>query len=220
MEKKPREQPSRPVKPQKRTDGILLPVLIAAVAGFACFLIVLGVGGMVLPTQTAANPTASPSNRGTLPTQRPSTAPGQTKEPGTQEPSNPPVEPTKDPPNTKPPAQTKPPEATQTRAPATQDPGPIISVQPTVPTSPPAQQTQRPAQTGSQGGGSGTVANGDGTYTHDFSGGRMLGTINSDKYHCYDCRAAKTIPPENCVWYNSENDAIAASRSRCGICWR
>ena len=194
MEKKPQEQPSRPVKPQKRNDGILLPVLIAAVAGFACFLIVLGVGGMVLPTQTAENPAASPSNRGKLPTEAP--------------------------PNNKPPAQTKPPEATQTRAPATQDPGPIISVQPTVPTSPPAQQTQRPAQTGSQGGGSGTVANGDGTYTHDFSGGRMLGTINSDKYHCYDCRAAKTIPPENCVWYNSENDAIAASRSRCGICWR
>lgn len=239
MEKKPQEQPSRPVKPQKRNDGILLPVLIAAVAGFACFLIVLGVGGMALPTQTAANSTASPSNRGTLPTQKPSsavttTAPAKTDAPeetvrATQGPSDAPVEPTEAPANTQaPPAQTNPTEATktptqpvQTRQPTAQNPGPVVSVQPTVPTAPPAQQAQTPAQPSNSGNsGNGTTANGDGTYTHDFSGGRMLGTINSDKYHRYDCRAAKTIPPENCVWYNSENDAIAASRSRCGICWR
>lgn len=160
MAKKPQEQeqPPRPVKPAKEGGGLLFPILIAAIAGFACFLVVLGVGGMV--SQTASTPTAPPSNRGTLPTQRPSATPVQTKGPIpektdapeetaqiTRDPSTPPVEPTE----AQPPAQTNPPEATQT--PATQNPDPAVSVRPTTPTTPPAKQTPPPAQPSNSGGG-------------------------------------------------------------------
>ena len=250
---KPQEQgpQAAPKKPPKGNGGILLPVLFAAIVGFACFLIILGVGGMVSEhnAQTADAPSAQPSSPEALPTQRPTNAPTQdtvgseepvppdeTDEPTATDPpqdlpSNPAVQ-TQAPTSTRaPPAQTNPPAATQapaqpvqTRAPTAQNPGPVVSIQPTAPTAPPVQQTQRPAQqtqapaqTGNQGGEGGNQS----TYSRDNGvAGTFLGTVNSDKYHSGNCSAARRIPPENEVWYNSEAEARAAGRDRCGICWR
>lgn len=53
----------------------------------------------------------------------------------------------------------------------------------------------------------------------NWSSGAYLGSTESDKYHDYECRAAKKILPENEVWFSSETDAQAAGYSRCGICW-
>lgn len=172
---KDQKQPSGPAKPTKKEDRLLVPVLIAALSGFACFLIVLGIGGMVGThnAQTAAVESVQPSQRGAVPTQRPAPTPTmepaaeesnaqvETNEPVTtepqQEPSNPPAEPTKAPTNTQPPqAQTNPPAATQkptkpvqTQPPTAQTPGPVIPIQPTTPTASP---TQTPSQSGNQGG--------------------------------------------------------------------
>lgn len=218
---------------EKKDGGILLPILYALLGGVGGFLVVLfigiGIGAFNTQGQVAAQPSAQPSYRGTLPTQKPTRDPVQTPAPEetdgpvetepdaqTREPSNPPAEPTKAPESTQTPSrQTSPPVSTRapSRPAQTQNPGPVVSINPTT-------QPVRPTQAPAQSGGAGTIQNNDGTYTHDFSGGRMLGTINSDKYHCGDCRAAKTIPPENCVWYNSEDEAKADGRSRCGICWR
>ena len=78
---KPQEQgpQAAPKKPPKGNGGILLPVLFAAIVGFACFLIILGVGGMVSEhnAQTADAPSAQPSSLEALPTQRPTNAPTQ-----------------------------------------------------------------------------------------------------------------------------------------------
>lgn len=54
----------------------------------------------------------------------------------------------------------------------------------------------------------------------NWSSGAYLGSTESDKYHDYECRAAKKILPENEIWFSSEEDAQAAGYSRCGICWR
>lgn len=67
---------------------------------------------------------------------------------------------------------------------------------------------------------SATTKKSDGTYQHDFSGGRILGTKESNKYHNSDCIGARKIPPENEVWYNSVSDAVAAGRESCGSCYR
>lgn len=69
-------------------------------------------------------------------------------------------------------------------------------------------------------GNSATTKKSDGTYQHDFSGGRILGTKESNKYHNSDCIGARKIPPENEVWYNSVSDAVAAGRESCGSCYR
>lgn len=53
----------------------------------------------------------------------------------------------------------------------------------------------------------------------NWSNGSYLGSSESDKYHDYECRAAKKILPENEVWFYSEEVAQAAGYSRCGICW-
>lgn len=53
----------------------------------------------------------------------------------------------------------------------------------------------------------------------NWSSGAYLGSTESDKYHDYECRAAKKILPENEVWFFSESEAQAAGYSRCGICW-
>lgn len=49
--------------------------------------------------------------------------------------------------------------------------------------------------------------------------GSYLGSIESDKYHDHECRAAKKILPENEIWFASEDEAKASGYSRCGICW-
>lgn len=53
----------------------------------------------------------------------------------------------------------------------------------------------------------------------NWANGAYLGSSESDKYHDYECRAAKNILLENEVWFNSEEQAQAAGYSRCGICW-
>lgn len=182
---------------EEEGGGLLVPILYAALGGIGGFLVILfigvGIGAFDAQGKTAGQPSAQPSYRGTLPTQRPTQEPVQTL--GLEQ--------------TDSPAETE--LYSQTQAPSNPPVDPTDATQ-----APTALPTQAPEQSGSAG----TVRNNDGTYTHDFSGGRMLGTVNSDKYHYYDCRAAKTIPPENCVWYNSEDEAKADGRSRCGICWR
>lgn len=63
----------------------------------------------------------------------------------------------------------------------------------------------------------------NGSYTHDFSGGRVLITKASNNkgnpvYHIKDCVSAQKIPPENESWYESAEAAKAAGRSLCGNC--
>lgn len=230
-------------KKKRLLDGTDIALaILAALGGSVLFMTaVLVAGSIMFPDSgkrvTAEAPSAQPSYRGTLPSRAPTQAP--TPEAvesivpdvtDAPESAQTPSEAVHDAPepansqasaqnNTPSPAASKAPAPTTTRAPtparapAAQNPGPVVSINPTAP---PTRQTQAPAQSGNAG----TIRNNDGTYTHDFSGGKMLGTINSDKYHYYDCRAAKTIPPENCVWYNSEEEAKADDRSRCGICWR
>ena len=53
----------------------------------------------------------------------------------------------------------------------------------------------------------------------NWPSGSYLGSTESDKYHDYECRAAKTILSENEVWFSSEEAAKSAGYSRCGICW-
>lgn len=194
--------------------------ILAALGGSVLFVTIVAVAGSIMSqdsvrSTTAEATSAQPSYYGTLPSRAPTQPP--TPEPvesigpndmDTPEPAQTPPEAT---PDTLAPAPSRAP--TPAGATTAQNTGPVVSIGPTAP---PARQTQAPVQTG----GTGTVRNNDDTYTHDFSNGRMLGTVNSDKYHYRDCRAAKTIPPENCVWYDSEDEAKADGRSRCGICWR
>lgn len=47
---------------------------------------------------------------------------------------------------------------------------------------------------------------------------KYVGSTESDKYHSPGCRAAKTILPENEIWFASKEEAIAAGYGSCGIC--
>lgn len=63
--------------------------------------------------------------------------------------------------------------------------------------------------------------NADGKERRDnWQSGYYLGSLESDKYHDFECRAAANILLENEVWFESEEAARAAGYSRCGICWR
>lgn len=53
----------------------------------------------------------------------------------------------------------------------------------------------------------------------NWENGYYLGSSESDKYHDYECRAAKKILPKNEVWFDSEDQAKSRGYSRCGICW-
>ena len=172
--------------------GILITLLSAA--SIACFVL----GGIAHSNghKETADRTPAATARGTLPSKSPEKTPA----PATAEPSaglsgesEQPEEPIQqeDTPAEKPTQaseQTEEPEATtnQTDFPS---------------------QTQEPVQLGGT-----TVSNGDGTYTHDFSGGRVLITTESNNsgnpvYHTRDCSAAKKIKPENVYWYDSAEDA-------------
>lgn len=52
-----------------------------------------------------------------------------------------------------------------------------------------------------------------------WASGDYMASAQSDKYHDYECRAAKNILPGNEIWFHSEEEAQAAGYSRCGICW-
>lgn len=228
-------------KPGLTGGDILIAVLIALAGGTAAFLVILIAGSLLAPdfgkSPTADQPPAvSRPIRGTLPSSAPASAPTPAPEPTEppEEPSNEPepeqtaepaqqtAEPTAKPTQAPPPAQTRAPAPTPTKTPAAapsrtpaQNPGPVVSINPTVP---PVRQTQAPTQSGG-----GTTSNGNGTYTHDFSGGRVLYTTQSNNnndpvYHTRDCRAARIIPPENTAWYASAQAAINDGRRLCGFC--
>lgn len=62
--------------------------------------------------------------------------------------------------------------------------------------------------------------NSDGKERRDsWASGDYMASAESDKYHDYECWAAKNILPGNEVWFHSEEEAKAAGYSRCGICW-
>lgn len=229
-------------KPGHSGGDTLIAVLIALICGTSAFLVFLLGGSFIAQrlenSQAVDQPpaasqdvrTASPSNAPSSapssvpspepvlesdnpeepseePSNEPDPEPAQTAEP-VQESEPPAAEPSQAPAQTQAPASTPTPTRTPT-APTTpsQNPAPAVSIQP-------VQNTTAPIQSGNAG----TTLNSNGTYTHDFSGGHVLGTVNSDKYHTYDCSAAKKIPPENEVWYDSAADARADGRDLCGIC--
>lgn len=79
----------------------------------------------------------------------------------------------------------------------------------------PKPQTQKPADEKPQ-----KNTNSAGKERRDnWSSGAYLGSTESDKYHDYECRAAKKILAENEIWFSSEDQAKDAGYSRCGICW-
>lgn len=223
-------------------EDVLVGIMISVASGAAVFFLALGVVGFASGRQETMEQPPAPSHtaRVTLPssnpepTQKPvveslepSTEPEQNTEPVQQtevpkeQPTQAPAT-TQDPAQTQTPTQTQAPTATKTPAP-TKNPGPIVSISPTMP---PAQQTKAPQQSSGQGGnGAWDTSNGDGTYTHDFSGGRVLATTQSNNggnpvYHIKDCQAARKIPPENVCWYDSAQAAINDGRNLCGYCGR
>ena len=46
--------------------------------------------------------------------------------------------------------------------------------------------------------------------------GKLVGSVNSDKYHWPECQWAQRIAEENKIWFNSEAEAQAAGYQRCG----
>lgn len=45
---------------------------------------------------------------------------------------------------------------------------------------------------------------------------KLVGSINSSKYHWPECPWAKKIAPENQIWFDSEAEAQAAGYTPCG----
>lgn len=177
-----------------------------------------GATGISTPVNTPAEPAASPEE---------TSAPEPTQEPPEATPDVP--APTQGPQDSAPasdtagdsadsPAPSREPTQTSGGTP-TQDLGPAVSAPPT------AQVTEPPAQAPAQSGNAGTVQNSDGTYSHDFSGGRVLITTQSSNsndpvYHTQDCQAARKIPPENEGWFDSAQAAVDDGRRLCGYCGR
>ena len=79
---------------------------------------------------------------------------------------------------------------------------------------PPAASANPEGQTGGQGNGNSE------TVAHDFSNGKLLGSKESDKYHCEDCIAAQKILPQNEIWFDSVDNAVANNYKPCGICYK
>lgn len=227
--------------PHRLTATDIALAVLAALGGAIAFMtIALVAGSLLFPESwerpTVEAPSAQPSYHGTLPSKAPTSTPtpSPTEPPGepssesapeqtvdpvpqTPNPAAPPSQaPQTQPPQTQAPVQTRAPAPTPapTRAPTVpvQTPAPVVTV-------PPVQNTPAPTQAGNAG----TTQNGDGTYTHDFSGGRVLATRESNNnndpvYHTKDCRSAKRIPPENELWYSSAQAAQNDGRRLCGIC--
>lgn len=54
--------------------------------------------------------------------------------------------------------------------------------------------------------------------TSNTKGGQIIASKNSTKYHLPWCSGAKSIKPENRVYFTSEAEAIASGRSKAGNC--
>lgn len=229
--------------PHRLTATDIALAVLAALGGAIAFMtIALVAGSLLFPEswgrKTAEEPSARPSYHGTLPSKAPTSTPAPSHTEPPEEPSSEPTpEETEEPVRQTTEPTATPSQAPQTQAPAAQTqapvqtraptPTPTPTRAPTVPvqtpapvvTVPPVQNTPVPTQTGNAG----TIQNGDGTYTHDFSGGRVLATRESNNnndpvYHTKDCRSAKRIPPENELWYSSAQAAQNDGRRLCGIC--
>lgn len=202
-------------------DSIIFPILYAALGGIGGFLVMLFVGVLIgafdVPAQTAAVPAAVPYTQSTF---QGVSQPGEQKQSGT---------PTQN--HTEDIAQREEPgQEPETQETGTEEPPPESSAQSPEPVEQPPEQNKPPASSNvpadtapTQAGG--TISNRDGTYTHDFSGGRVLATAESSNgndlvYHIKDCGAAKKIPPGNEIWYASEDAAKADGRRLCGNCGR
>lgn len=55
------------------------------------------------------------------------------------------------------------------------------------------------------------------TYQGDYEG-KVLGSVNSDKYHLPDCPGAKQISEKNIIWFDSIEDAEKAGYKPAGNC--
>jgi len=216
-------------------NGILLPILYALLAAIGGFTLVMLIGIAITilngPPQSAT--AAVPSQAVTRPEGITQSSYQYFKEKAAEEAANlPPVqtegpsaEPSEglfpDPEQSAPPApvQSTEPTPAPTRSPSTAPSGvPVQTTSPVVPSTRPVQQP--PTQSGNQSGG-GSQA----THIHDFSGGRVLATTESNNkndpvYHIKDCTSAQKILPENAYWYDSAQAAIDAGRRLCGNCAR
>jgi len=56
------------------------------------------------------------------------------------------------------------------------------------------------------------------TTTTAATGGRFVGSLESDKYHYPSCRWADKILPENAIWFSSSEEARSAGYVPCGVC--
>ncbi|NLD46481.1 MAG: MBL fold metallo-hydrolase [Clostridiaceae bacterium] len=54
--------------------------------------------------------------------------------------------------------------------------------------------------------------------TPSIGTGKYVGSIKSDKYHLPSCRYAQSIAPENQIWFDTEEEALAAGYTPCGVC--
>lgn len=72
-----------------------------------------------------------------------------------------------------------------------------------------------PAQTAGAGGSQSTK-----TFSRDnWPAGKVLGSVDSDKYHNSNCRGAQRILPENEIWFDSVQAAQSAGYTPCGYCY-
>jgi len=55
------------------------------------------------------------------------------------------------------------------------------------------------------------------TYQGDYTG-KVLGSVNSDKYHLPDCPGAKQISEKNIIWFDSIEAAKKAGYKPAGNC--
>ena len=54
------------------------------------------------------------------------------------------------------------------------------------------------------------------TEPREMAEGKIIGSVNSDKYHWPNCPHAQKISPENQIWFSSEKEAQAAGYKPCG----
>lgn len=184
-------------------SDIALSTLSAAAGGLGIFIVLLIVGALLFPD--ALNPqsseAASVPSRTVVQSQSPESVQSETEPAEAAEtPSESVSEPQEEQPS-------------DTQEPETNGPEPSES----------SSSSTAPSQNQASSTPTATTRNSDGTYTHDFSGGRVLITTASDNnddpvYHTEDCQAARQIPPESESWYVSAQAAESDGRRICGYC--
>lgn len=223
--------------------------ILAALGGSVLFMtVVLVAGSIMFPDfgrgATADAPSARPSYYGTLPSRAPTreptpeptesimpddtSAPEPTQMPSEAVPDTPAPAPSQAPAQTQPPApsRTQAPSApvptrapTPTRGPAAQNPGPVVSINPTAP---PTRQTQAPAQAGNQGGGGRGDADNFNAYNNpdqQQTAARYVLNTSTMKFHNPTCNDVARIARQNYAESNLSRDEIMRNGySPCGHC--